>query len=163
MAIDKSVKHCLHFNLGFLKQLLSGVAEDRMTHQPCPGMNHPAWIVGHIVVTMAGAAKLAGADYQAPEGWGALFGKQTTPVDDAGKYPGKQTLIDELDKSVRALGPVIDKLDAATLSAPNPIDGFRDRMPTIGDALTFIFNSHMGLHSGQLSAWRRACGMPALF
>ncbi len=163
MSIDSTVKHSLKFNVGFLKTLLAGIEEDQMTHQPCPGMNHPAWIVGHLVVTMAGAAKIAGAGYVPPEGWPALFGKQSTPVGEAGAYPAKQTLLDELDKSIEALMPVMDQLDADALAAENPIEGFRERMPTVGDALTFIFNSHLGLHCGQLSAWRRAIGLPPLF
>ncbi len=40
---------------------------------------------------------------------------------------------------------------------------FRKLMPTLGDGMTFLLTGHFWMHLGQLSAWRRACGMPPLF
>jgi len=163
MAIDSTVMHSFHFSVGFLKSLLEGIGDDKMTHQPNPGMNHPAWITGHLVTSMEFGAKLAGASYKAPDGWGDLFGMKSTPSDDASKYPDMATLLAELDKAVAAVTPSLELITADALAAQMPDEGFRQMMPTVGDGLTFLINGHIAMHVGQLSAWRRACGMPPLF
>ena len=48
------------------------------------------------------------------------------------------------------------------LAQENPIEGFRSRAPTIGDAANFLMNSHAMFHLGQLSAWRRAMGLASI-
>lgn len=163
MAIDSTVKHNLHFNVGFMKNLLQGIDAGKLTHQPRPGMNHPLWIVGHLAWTMEFPAKLLGVAYKAPDGWDKLFGMKSKPVDDAAKYPAITALLAELDRGIQVIGPALDSLSAEALAAEMPEEGFRQMMPTVGDGLTFILNSHIAMHTGQLSAWRRACGMPALF
>jgi DinB superfamily len=163
MAIDSTVMHSFNFSVGYLKSLLEGIDGDKMTHQPSPGMNHPAWIVGHLVATMEFGAKLAGATYKAPDGWSDLFGMSSTPSDDASKYPDMATLLAELDKAVAAVTPSLESINSDALAAQMPDEGFRKMMPTVGDGLTFLINGHITMHIGQLSAWRRACGMPPLF
>ncbi len=163
MAIDSTVNHSFHFSVGFLKSLLEGIDTDKMAHQPSPGMNHPAWIVGHLVTAMEFGAKLAGATYKAPDGWSDLFGMKSEPSDDGSKYPDMTTLLAELDKSVAAVMPSLESIGSDALAAQMPDEGFRKMMPTVGDGLTFLINGHIAMHVGQLSAWRRACGMPALF
>ena len=163
MNIDPTVMHSYRFSVGFLKSLLEGIDDDKRAYQPNPGMNHPAWIVGHLVSTMEFAAKLAGTVYQAPAGWNELFGMSSTPVDDAAKYPTLAVLVAELDKSVEAVAPALDTISDESLAAQMPDEGFRKMMPTVGDGLTFVLNGHIAMHVGQLSAWRRACGMPPLF
>lgn len=163
MAIDETVMQSYRFGVGFLKQLVEGIDEDKLTHQPEAGMNPPLWIVGHLVDTMTFVAQLAGASYKSPEGYGVLFGIKSKPVDDAGKYPAKAELLAELDKAVEAIGPGLASIKAEALRAQTPDEGFRQMMPTVGDGLTFLLTGHVWLHLGQLSAWRRACGMPPLF
>lgn len=163
MAIDSTVMHSFHFSVGFLKNLLEGIDDGKMTQQPRPGMNHPAWITGHLVSSMEFAAQLAGATYQAPDGWSDLFGMKSTPSDDASKYPDKAALLVELDKSVAAVTPSLKSIGPDALAAQMPDEGFRKMMPTVGDGLTFLINGHITMHTGQLSAWRRANGMPPLF
>jgi len=163
MAIDSTVMHNFHFGVGFLKSLLEGIDDAKMAHQPRPGMNHPAWITGHLVTAMEFTAKLAGGSYKAPEGWSDLFGTNSTPSDDASKYPDKAALLAELDKAVAAVAPSLESVEPEALSAQMPDEGFRKIMPTVGDGLTFLMNGHIAMHVGQLSAWRRACGMPPLF
>ena len=42
-----------------------------------------------------------------------------------------------------------------------PNQEFRQIMPTIGDGLGYLLVAHEANHLGQLSAWRRAMGMPS--
>lgn len=163
MAIDKTVLHSYHEGIGFLKILLDGIDSDKLTHQPKPGMNHPVWIVGHLVESMTFLALMAGGSYQSPQGWSKLFGMKSKPVDDASVYPAMPELLAELDKAIAALEPGLSRIGADALAAQTPDEGFRQMMPTIGEGLTFMLTGHLWMHVGQLSAWRRACGMPALF
>lgn len=163
MAIDKTVLHSYRFGIGFLKQLCQGIGDDQLTHQPKPGMNHPVWIVGHLVDTMGSVAQMAGASYKAPDGYAELFGIKSKPVGDATVYPALPELLAELDKAVAAVEPGLNNVGAEALAAQTPDEGFRQMMPTVGDGLTFLLTGHIWMHVGQLSAWRRACGMPALF
>lgn len=163
MAIDSTVMHNYSFGVGFLKMLLEGIDEDKMTHQPSPGMNHPIWIVGHLAMTMEFMAGMVGSDYKGPEGWEALFGYKSEPVDDPGKYPTIKEAIAELDRAVAVLEPALASATDEALSAQMPDEGFREMMPTVGDGVTFILTGHLAVHTGQLSAWRRAIGMKPLF
>jgi hypothetical protein len=163
MAIDSTVMHSYQFSVGYLKSLLGGIDNNKRAQQFYPGMNHPAWIVGHMVTTMEFAAKMAGASYKSPEGWNELFGMGSKPVDDAAKYPDLATLLAEWDKGIEAVGPTLESLSDEALAAEMPEEGFRQMMPTLGDGLTFILNGHIVMHAGQLSAWRRANGMPPMF
>jgi DinB superfamily len=163
MAIDSTVMHSFHFSVGFLKSLLEGIDDGQRVHQPKPGMNHPAWVVGHLVFAMEFTAKLVGAAYTAPEGWSDLFGMKSTPSDDPSQYPDMAALLAELDKSIAAVTPSLESIGPEALAAQMPDEGFRKMMPTVGDGLTFLINGHIAMHVGQLSAWRRACGMPPLF
>lgn len=163
MAIDRSVNQNFHFGVGFLKSLLQGIDAGKLADQPLPGMNHPLWIVGHLAVTMEFAGQLADVSYKAPEGWGELFGMGSQPVSDASKYPSLDELIAELDKSVEVFGSKLASIDAAALAAEMPNEEFRKMMPTVGDGLVFILNGHVMMHIGQLSAWRRAIGLPPMF
>lgn len=162
-VMHKTVMHSYHFGVGFLKQLLEGIESDKMTYQPMPGMNHPAWIVGHLVDTMGFIAELTGSQYRSPEGWPALFGMKSTPVDDLARYPSKAELIAELNKSVAELEPSLGCVTDTMLADAMPHEGFRKMMPTVADGLTFTLTAHFWMHIGQLSAWRRACGMPPSF
>ncbi len=163
MAIDRTVLHSYHFGLHFLKDLLQDIPEDKLTHQPHPGMNHPVWILGHLVTTMGFASMLAKASYQPPQGYQELFGMKSEPVGDAGQYPAMSELLAELDKAVAEVAPALTNIDEEALRSHMPEDGLRDLLPTVGDGLTFILNGHLWMHIGQLSAWRRACGMPPKF
>ncbi len=163
MAIDSTVMHSFQFSVGYLKSMLEGIDNDQRAKQFFPEMNHPAWIVGHLAVTMEFASTLVGASYKSPEGWGELFGMGSTLLDDTSKYPDLSVLIAELDKGIAAVGPTLESISAEALAAEMPDEGFRKMMPTVGDGLTFLINGHITMHTGQLSTWRRANGMPPLF
>ncbi|MCG8653460.1 MAG: hypothetical protein MI861_26715, partial [Pirellulales bacterium] len=38
----------------------------------------------------------------------------------------------------------------------------REQLPTVEDILSHLLTTHIGLHLGQLSAWRRAHGMDSI-
>jgi len=39
----------------------------------------------------------------------------------------------------------------------------KEMLPTVRDGVSFLLTGHLGVHLGQLSAWRRMVGLPPLF
>lgn len=161
------INHLLHvygFNETYAKMLVSDLSEEQMTAQPREGMNHPAWVVGHLAMASGLVVKLAGGEPpESPEGWGELFGMKSKPLAEGGKYPDKVTLVAALETSHAAVSELLPQVDAALLGRAMPSEGLGSVMPTVGDAITFMITSHESIHLGQLSAWRRAMGLPSVF
>lgn len=151
------------FNLKYLHMLADDLTDKEMTHQPGSIRNHPAWQLGHLANTCDFALGFAGAEGVAPQGYKELFGGGSQPTDEPGKYPSRDELFAALEKGHAALAEAVVSLTPEQLAAECPVERMRERVPTVGGALAFIMAMHEGIHIGQLSAWRRAAGKPALF
>lgn len=46
------------------------------------------------------------------------------------------------------------------LDSPLPDERYREVFPTLGHAVLHILTVHTAIHLGQISAWRRAMGLP---
>ena len=44
----------------------------------------------------------------------------------------------------------------------NPFDSMAETLPTLADLLSYLLSTHEAMHLGQLSAWRRQLGLPAV-
>ena len=61
----------------------------------------------------------------------------------------------------RAVLEALRAVDDEVLGRQNPGEGrLRDMCPTIGAAVNFLMCAHTMVHLGQVSAWRRAVGLP---
>lgn len=40
--------HAWNLNLGYAKRLVADIPDDKMAIQPAPGINHAAWVLGHL-------------------------------------------------------------------------------------------------------------------
>ena len=40
--------HTWSLNLGYAKRLVADIPDGAMALQPAPGMNHAAWVLGHL-------------------------------------------------------------------------------------------------------------------
>ena len=158
------VLHAQRSNLHYLKSLVKDIRDDQMTAQPVSGitLNHPAWILGHI----AGAADFAlvsmGAKGVAPASWNALFMPGTKPQNDAQIYPKKAELIAVIELAYQRVAQTMPTIAAATWALPFPLEKMRPYWPTLGDGVFYLVTAHDAAHLGQLSAWRRAMGMPSV-
>jgi len=146
-------------NLSYARELIDDIPDAQMADQPVAGMNHPAWLLGHLVVTGGSMLSLLGADAPCKQAWKDLFAGGTKPLADRFKYPDKGTLY-------RALGECHDRVTRAFQeAAPEVLDKalegpMANKFPTVRSLLMFGLTSHEAVHLGQLSAWRRAKGMP---
>ena len=66
--------HVNRFLVGFGQGLLSEIPDERMTEQPLPGVNHPAWILGHLALTADGVGETFGSQKTLPAESSTLFG-----------------------------------------------------------------------------------------
>ena len=125
--------------------------------------NHPAFVFGHLSLYpwwMLEAAGLESDGMLPPEGYLELF-KAPVPCrddPDGSIYPGKDELLGVFRRGYGRVVEALPGLDDARLGDPTPIERFREKFPTLGGTLMFVFLGHTMMHIGQVSAWRRMMG-----
>jgi uncharacterized damage-inducible protein DinB len=161
---DAVVSVIMHTRSQTLK-LVADLSEEQMCAQPAPKTNHPAWVLGHLLLVDHSFLKtIGGPELPAwlDESFRATYGGKSEPLADRAKYQPKEFYIERL-AAVRAhIHARLKTLTDADLAQPHPDPARRERMPTIGHAITFYGTWHEAYHSGQLSAWRRVQGLPAV-
>jgi len=128
--------------------------------------NHPAFVFGHLAMYPSGWLQAAGLEVPPectpPAGWSDLFAAGKECRDDPGGtiYPPMAEIVASFNKTHEAALPRLAALSDAKLSGQNPREGrLRDMFPTLGGLLMFYMTTHMMLHIGQVSAWRRCFGL----
>jgi uncharacterized damage-inducible protein DinB len=79
----------------------------------------------------------------------------------AAGYPAKAVLLKAYEEAHQRL------VAAALAATPEqlqelPPERFRSRFPTLGHVMLHMLTNHQAVHLGQLSAWRRALGLPSV-
>jgi len=105
---------------------------------------------------------LGGTKTLSPE-WSALFnpGSKLTAV--RGNYPSRDELVQSLEERFETARKLAAAATPEQVSAPTPNPRLKDKLPRVGDVITLLLTGHLGMHLGQLSAWRRMIGLPPLF
>ena len=147
-------------NLDYARRLLGDVTDEQMTAQPAKRMNPPAWIVGHIVRSFQLIGDELGLKPWLPGHWNSLFATGSIPQTEGADYPNKTTLLDALVEGRRKLTDALGAMTDKDLDRPLPDKRFRHIFPSLGSAVLHILTVHTAVHVGQLSAWRRAMGLP---
>lgn len=154
------------------ERLLDGVTPERFARLPAPGgkaiqTNHPAFAYGHLSIYPVKILSALGLDPSAaapPEGFPEVFdaGKQCVDDPDGTIYPPMDRVTAHFFAAHRALMNAVADVSDEKLAAPNPPEGFlHETFATIGGLTCFTVMAHTMLHLGQVSAWRRAEGLPA--
>jgi uncharacterized damage-inducible protein DinB len=141
--------------------MCADLTEEEFRHQPVPGANSAAWIVGHLAVTARRTAERVGATDlpMLTEEFVGKFSQTKRPATVQTDLGTKQELLDLLNVSVEKLMEALKTLPAEGLSGPAPAPG---RFATnYGEALLFGA-MHVTLHCGQLSTIRRSLGKPPM-
>lgn len=161
------VRYVMHFGVSNLRQLLEAVDAQDMARSPGTAggvpINPPAWIGGHVVCTLRNLTQLLTGQGGPSEQWTKQFAAGSTPSDDLSDYPDKQQLLDALDEAAAAADQAVAQATEAQLALANPRPRFNQIAPTIGDAVAFVGLFHLGLHTGELLAWRRCMGVGPRF
>lgn len=129
--------------------------------------NHPAFVIGHLAVypcKVMDALGLPRGATEMPASYDALFKATAECVDDpeCRIYPPMEELTKRYFEGNQAALAAIRETVDEKLIGPNPVEGrMRELFPQLGAMLIFYMGPHAHGHLGQLSAWRRAMGMPA--
>jgi hypothetical protein len=153
------VTYLYGFNLGFADRLVKDVSPEQMAMQPGGVINHPAWSLGHLVLSADYLGQLLGLESNLPEGWSETFPTGGEPAGDASAYPSKQELLAALTEHHARNAEAVMNIDASRFEEPHPDEQTRQRFPTLGDQVIFLMTSHEMDHLGQIAAWRRAMGL----
>lgn len=149
------------FMLGLCRQLTADIDDADLAAQPVAGMNHPAWILGHIAVTNDGAAKILGEPAACPPEWGPLFGPGSPLSPQRSDYPSKGELLSALETGHERVLRGAAQVSQRRLAIPNTAV-LSDVFPTLGDLVSHLMVTHPTLHLGQLTVWRRCRGLPSV-
>lgn len=151
------------FLLHYCCMLTADIADEHMTRQPMLGVNHPAWILGHLAFSAEMIVVRLGGDKFLPANWTDLFKPGSSPRAVRGEYPGKDELLQALDDSFARARAAVAGASAETLATATPNPRMREGLPTLRESAAFVLTGHLGVHLGQLSSWRRMMGMTPLF
>jgi hypothetical protein len=151
--------HTWNLNLGYAKRLVADIPDDAMASQPSPGMNHAAWVLGHLACTADMLGDMIGVKPACPPEWATLFDWNSNPSSDASRYPVKSVLLKALEDAHAGIAAALPGVAESRWSETTPLEAIRGFLPTIGDCFVFVMAAHENMHLGQLSAWRRVQGM----
>ena len=157
--------------LSYAERLLAGVSPQNFGRLARPGgvavqSNHPAFVVGHLSLYPARVMtnlKLPAGRTAAPAAYDALFKPGVECQDDPhGQiYPAMAEMARFFTESYKAAIAAVEAAADELFDLPNPTEGrSREMFPTVGAAVTFYLIGHVQMHLGQVSAWRRAMGLP---
>ncbi len=145
-----------------LPTLLGGISDEQLAAQPIAGMNHPAWILGHLLVVEQKIARdILGRPLKTTldANWWELYGIGSVPSADRKIYKNKAFYMDGLTETANAIAAFVKEKTDADLEAPNPDPQLGQFFPTIAIALA-VAPTHRAYHSGQLATWRKAMALP---
>jgi hypothetical protein len=142
---------------------LNDFSDADMLVRPCPGANHAAWQMGHLIVAERNIVNgcWPGAVPALPAEFVAKFKKDRAGVDDPSAFVSKQQLIQVFSETRGATVAWVKTLSqddlGKTISGP-----MASWVPTIGH-LIFVLPNHATMHVGQFQVIRRKLGKPILF
>ena len=138
------------------------IPEDRMCRQPLNGINHAAWLLGHmlwfehgILTSVLGEKPVVVLE----PNWTQVYGTASEPRNAPGLYKSKAVYLAILDSTAESAVRAISQVRPEILEQRNPNERSRSIFPTIGIALTALC-THRSYHLGQLAIWRKIIGLP---
>ncbi len=144
-------------------KLVADLTDDQLVQQPAPKVNHPAWVLGHLLQVENAFLSLV-TSHPMPDWindeWKATYGQKSEPVADKSKYKPKSFYVERLAAVREQIIAGLKAMTPADFQKPHPDPARRDRFPTIGHAVMLYGTWHEAYHAGQLSTWRRVLGLP---
>ena len=159
--------------LGFAAKAASDIPAETFASRPrlasgaAVDCNHPAFVFGHLSLYPARVAMLCGLDpapYATPASYEGLFKAGVECRDDAARtiYPAKDELVSHFTKNYEGLLAALPSIDDAVLFRDTPDERYRQFFPHVGMAANFMLTSHVMMHMGQISTWRRCFGLKSV-
>jgi len=141
-----------------VRRMTHDLTADDFRHQPVPGANSAAWVVGHLAVTLWRTADRLGAPDLAPLPPGLLdaFTQTGKPAGDQSALGDPAALMALFDTCLANVIAAVPNIPAAKLTEPATRPG---TATTFGEGVLFG-SLHIAMHTGQLSLVRRSLGKP---
>ena len=162
-TIGSMIAAGLRMAIGYGQKLCADAPADTFGHMPPKGMNSALFNMGHLAIYPEKAFALIGKPELAkplPEKWEELFKNGAPCVEQDGRYPGKDAIVQRYVERYNALADALERVPDEVLQQPNPMGGrMAEMLPSIGAAVMFLCGSHLQMHLGQVSSWRRAMGL----
>ena len=155
---ERESKLCA-FAVSYCQKLVQDIPEEKLAIQPAPGMNHPAWVLGHLAIVGDMGLRMLGQPMQCPREWRRLFGAGSTPVTDRAAYPSRDELLQSIQTIYPTLAAAARESPASITEVPHTAPFFREELPLVGDLVGHLMTVHFAMHLGQVSAWRRTQGL----
>ena len=76
---------------------MADIPDGKMAVQTVPGMNHAAWVPGHLACTAEMLGAMMGVKPVGPPDWATLFDWNSSPSSEASQFPSKATLLRALE------------------------------------------------------------------
>ncbi len=152
----------LNRQAGRMQALLADIPDDRLA-DPCGGgVNHPAWIMGHILlveqeiieVVLGGKAAWS-MDTEMRD----MYNLGSKPGSDLRRYKSKSFCLPLLQKSLATMCDLVVAIPESELLRANPHPVFCHYSPRKIDSLMAV-PAHRAYHAGQIATWRKLQGMP---
>lgn len=152
-------------NMAYCDRILTGITPEQFRRMPKGiNTNSPAFNFGHLSIYPERLLALLGReDLARPDAkWDELFNAKAECKDDPGGtiYPPMEQIVARFKDRHKVLMEVIAETKDEVFAKPNPSEASAARFPTIGILVTFLLTSHIMMHAGQISAWRRVMGLP---
>ncbi|TVQ75307.1 MAG: DinB family protein [Phycisphaeraceae bacterium] len=150
--------------LGYADRLLVGITPDNFARMP-KGVetNHPAFNFGHLAIYPEPMLRTLGRDDLAIDEshYADIFGMKSQCKDDpeGNIYPHMTEVVERFRTRHEVVLGVLAETDDEVFGKTNPVEGMRERFPTIGAMTAFMLGGHAMMHLGQISAWRRCMGL----
>ncbi len=141
--------------------LVEDLRDEQMCLQTSVGENHPAWIVGHLLLgdiyllSMLKVRELS-ADFSDLL---SKYGPNSKPISTLRFYDSKQFLVERLTETGLLRTDAVRQMK--NLDQPTPDETLARTQPTIGHHLQILV-FHEGHHCGELSSWRKAQRLSAV-
>ena len=142
-------------------KLASDVPDERFAEQPVEGINHPAWLFGHLsIYNCVIVSLLKGEPFDNP--WDEPCGKNSQPEPDRSAYGSKEEILAGFQSGVDAAEQAIKSAAEEAWSAPVNHPEWGKQFSCVAAAVVYLTTTHLALHTGQLSGWRRTAKLPRI-
>ena len=143
---------------GMLMSMVEGIPEDQFQQQPGKG-NPPSWILGHLAIVNDYGVATVGGKPELLEEYLPVFGPGSPPV---GSHPSKDVLMEMFTSSSGRFLATLDNTSEDVFNSERDSPILKEQLPKVADMIGHLLTSHISLHVGQLSAWRRDRGMDSI-
>jgi len=162
MNAAKAIKASMDMSNYVLDEYIKDLSDADLLVRPGPGCNHPAWQLGHLIVSHADLmnALAEGSAPALPAGFREKYTKETAGSNDPKVFAKKDEYKDLLNAQRTAAATQLEKLSDDDLDKPAP-EAFRKMFPTAGQ-IWILIATHGLMHAGQFVPIRRMLGKPVV-